>query len=71
MKKPHQVLEEYEPTYKMKPDKLLNLSAIEKVAAEVLQKLKNDTYAVESCRQSSKTLSHLLLQKVKELGFPR
>ena len=65
------MLEEYEPTYKMKPDKLLNLSAIEKVAAEVLQKLKNDTYAVESCRQSSKTLSHLLLQKVKELGFPR
>ncbi|KAI6649297.1 E3 ubiquitin-protein ligase RNF4-like [Oopsacas minuta] len=71
IKKTHQTLEEYEPTYKMKPDKLLNISAIEKVATDVLQKLKNDTYAVESCRQFSKTLSHLLLQKVKELGFPR
>lgn len=58
-------------TYKMAPDKTVNISRVKAIVKRNLQVLENEEYDAKKSRDLSKSLSNAILQEVKMLGILR
>lgn len=61
----------YANTYKMSPDKTVNLSRVKEIVRRNLHVLENEKYDVKKSRDLSKSVSNGILQEIKMLGIQR
>lgn len=66
--KPRQI---YENTYKTGPDKRFDTKTVTSILQQTLSTLGNLSYDSERCGDQSKLLCDLILQRVKQLKYPR
>lgn len=61
----------YANTYKMSPDRAVNLSRVKAIIKRNLQALESEKYDARKSRDLSKSISNGILQEIKMLGIAR
>lgn len=62
----------YENTYQLEPARRFEEGRVRRILKEVLEShLREEKYEQNACRQLAMTLTHIIKNRVKELGFER